>query len=136
MSDQNTCCCSTTFRDYVYQCPDSITIYTLNLEADTDYTVLIQSHLFGSIALTATTDADGYLVIDIADLPEGFINQHSGDFSIKVFEFTEEDTDLAACAPVRLLLAKYYDDIVIHAKHGDAVKSTIACELPELIVSE
>lgn len=135
-SHNHSCCCTTTFRDYVYQCPESITLFTLNLAAETDYTVLISSPLFGAVQITATTDIDGYLVIDLDDLPAGFINVHSGDFQISVFEFTDIGLDLAACSPIKLLLAKYFDHVEIHSIAGDAVKSTIGCELPELIVSE
>jgi len=124
------CCCTTSFRDYVYQCPQTITINTLNLPIDTEYTVLVKSEMFGAVAIPGETNADGQLVIDLIDLPVGFINQYAGEFSISVYNETEVDADLETCTPVRLLIGKYFDDVVIHAKHGDAIKSVIGCAIP------
>lgn len=121
------CCCTKTFSDYVIQCPESLTVYALNLEPATEYTVLLKSAIFPSKQIDTTTDANGYIVIPIIDLPEGFLNQYSGEYELFVYEKTEDETELDACAPIRLLIAKYFDNISFHVKPGDAVKSRIGC---------
>lgn len=126
----NNTCCSTSFSDYVVQCPDSITIHTLNLDPSTPYLVKILSPVFGAIEVEATTDADGYLVIDIDELPDGFIQAFSGSFNFSVYPLPADGEQIDACIPINLLLAKYYDAVTIEVKIGTLTKSKIGCPLP------
>jgi hypothetical protein len=108
-----------------------ITINALNLDPSVDYVVRILSPIFGAIEVTASTNADGYLEIQCSDLPPGFLNAHSGSFSFSVYNVpTVEGDELDNCAPIKLLLAKYFESVSIDVRIGSAVKSKIACPVP------
>lgn len=127
------CCAPSAFEDKIVQCPESITIHTLNLEASTEYRVKIVSAIFGIIEVDAETDANGYLVIDIVDLPEGFMTQYSGTFNISVYPMPSVDEEADACEPISLLLARKYEVVSLSIESGTAVKSKVACPLPSVI---
>lgn len=129
MSNQS-CCCDKTFSDYIAQCPAGITLYTLNLTPSTDFLVVIASSVFGSISVVATTNEDGYLFIDGDDLPEGFLNQYSGTFKLRVYEITSTPYE---CSEVKLMLGRRYDNVELELKSGAYVKDYVGCPAPDLI---
>lgn len=122
-------CCVNAFSDFVLQCPETITIYTLNLTPSTTYRIMITSPVFGSVSIEADTDVDGYLVIDIDDLPPGFLVQYTGGFTLHVFPSTA-GLSVSTCDPIDLLLARKYKQVQVDMQPGSAVKDTVGCPLP------
>lgn len=120
MTINNCTCC---FSDYIVKCEDAIRV-NAKLEATTEYIWVVTDKFNRQYQGTATTNADGYIDILVADLPAGLLTEFSGSFSLQFF--LSED----ACKPVSFLIAQEVDciDFTVHA--GTRVKAFLGCEFP------
>lgn len=92
--------CETCFHSQIPSCADEI-IVDAALTPATDYKWVITDKFGNKYTATETTDGTGLLTIDVvADLPEGLLTEHAGDFLLEIFdtndviqEFTYDTVD-------------------------------------------
>jgi hypothetical protein len=111
-----TCC--TCFTDYIVQCPDEIQVYA-QLQPTTMYTWVITDKFGKQWSDSFTTDADGFWVIPVADLPAGLLTEFSGSFKLEVID--------QSCKPVKFKIAQEYTCIAFSIKGGTRVKDNLGC---------
>lgn len=115
--------CKKEFEDWVCAClygPSELTILT-TLAAG-DYVAVFQNHTADKYTAPAVADADGNLVIQLEDLPEGYINRYAGAIVMELF------TDETLCDKVDIPVRATYDRIWIDIKGGNSGKMTIGCQ--------
>lgn len=77
--------CQSCFEANVAECPDSISVIG-QLNAATNYSVVITDKFGERFIQTVTTDSGGSFIIDVSQIPPGTFNRHAGNFTIEVFE--------------------------------------------------
>lgn len=112
--------CKCGFEDYLVQCQDGI-IVNAGLAPATEYTWLVIDKFGKRYSGQVTTDAEGAFELEMTQFPAGLFTQYSGAFALSVFE------DPAFCVPVKMRLARYYDEATFHIESGDYVKNQIGC---------
>jgi len=110
--------CSTCFTDYISNCDEFVKINTI-LHAVADYKWVLTDKFGKKYSGDVTSNADGGIVIDTADLPAGFLNNYAGDFILEIQD--------ATCKPIKFLLASEYDCINFTVTGGTLVKNEIGC---------
>lgn len=118
--------CSNCFTDYLSNCETEVNVFA-QLEPLTEYTWIITDKFDKKYSGTVTTDADGFFDIDVADLPDGFLTQYSGDFTLEVQDST--------CKPVKFKMASEYTCINFTVKGGTFTKSNLGCDFGAAAVS-
>lgn len=110
-----TCCC---YEDFISDCIDSFTI-DAGLTPETEYKVIIENK-FGQLYIEMiTTDAEGVLIIDLAQYPEGMFNVYAGNFNIRV---------VLDCDDQPLVFdGKEYTCIDLTVKRSTDLKDAIPC---------
>lgn len=111
--------CHNCFSDFIVQCPDEIRVYA-QLQPTTMYTWVITDKFDHQWSHEFTTDADGFWIIPIDQLPAGLLTQYSGHFKIEVI-----DQD---CKPIKFKVASEYTCIDLTVKGGTRIKDNIGCE--------
>ena len=113
--------CNLTFHDVLGQCPDGFTVRLLSpLPPYSEVSWLITDKFGNEYSKTVDLDGNGYLHIPLEDLPDGFLTQFSGIFTLELLD-GEQRIDFA--------LAQYYDKIQFTVVGGTRVKDTIGVEI-------
>lgn len=115
--------CKKYFDDWVCSClygPSEITILT-TLAAGS-YTAAFRSPSGSVFTAPAVANAQGDLVIQLEDLPDGFLNPYIGDIFLDLY------TDETLCDRVPIPVRATYDTIAIEVKPGNSGKMTIGCQ--------
>lgn len=115
----STCTCC--FEDYIVKCGVAINVYA-KLTPATNYKWVITDKFERQYEGAFTTDADGFWVITVAELPAGLLTEVSGDFRLQVFAVDEN------CAPVKFQIAQITDCINFTIHAGTRVKDNLGCE--------
>jgi len=110
--------CSNCFTDYISNCDEFVKINTI-LHSTANYTWVITDKFGKKYSAAVTSNADGGITIDAADLPAGFLNNYAGDFTLEIQD--------ASCKPIKFLIASEYDCINFTATGGTLVKNEIGC---------
>lgn len=120
-------CTDDVFEDFLVNCDDYIQVNAIFTPA-TPYTWVITDKFGKEYSGSVTTDSEGKFRILTEDLPDGFLTQFSGVFSLKI-----QDTD---CKFLDLKIARYYKQIDFWVKGGTREKNTLGCDVdcsyPEL----
>lgn len=116
MSNKCTCC----FDDYIVKCDDEINVFA-KLTPATSYQWVITDKFERQYSGDFTTDADGFWVIPVADLPAGLLTEFSGSFKLEVYQDGN-------CMPVPFLIAQKTDCIMFNIAAGDRIKNNLGCE--------
>lgn len=114
--------CNEFFEDYISNCNDNIEV-----NAAFDPLTLLKwvltapngNEYYGE----ATTEADGQLLIPVADLPAGLLNQYAGMFKLQFFDTPYQ------CRKVNFVIGKQYDAIAFIIKAGNNQKPNLGCPL-------
>jgi hypothetical protein len=110
--------CANTFYDYLGTCPDGTIDLNVSLISGTTYYWKITDK-FGNEYTGEAVATGTVLPITIADLPDGLLNVHAGQFLIELYK------DEAFAIRVPLLFSKYYDGATFEVKHNTSNKSTL-----------
>ena len=111
--------CACCFEDYLAKCNTEITVYA-KLSPTTDYRWVITDKNDKKYEGDFTTDADGFWVIPVDQLPPGLLTEYSGQFTLQVYD--------DGCKPVKFLIAQEHDCIDFTVKGGTFVKENLGCE--------
>ena len=113
--------CENCYQDYIGSCIQSLTVYA-KLEPETMYKIKIADTRFDRVfEQEVESDFYGFLVLDLASLPDGLFSAFSGSFRITVHLADDE------CSQVRFKLLKEYDCLEFTVKNG-STKSSLGCE--------
>lgn len=115
----NTCTCC--FEDYLVKCSTNINVFA-KLQPATAYLWVITDKFERQYQGDFTTDADGFWVIPVADLPAGLLTEFSGEFKLQVYPTTDN------CAPVKFQVSQITDCIVFGVRAGTREKDNLGCE--------
>lgn len=115
----NTCTCC--FTDHLAKCETEIRVFAM-LTPLTVYRWVITDKFGNKYEGDLTTDADGFFVIGVEDLPAGLLTQYSGSFLLQVYQ---QDT---TCAPEKFKIASVHDCIEFTVTGGTFVKNNLGCE--------
>jgi hypothetical protein len=111
--------CSSSFHDYLVQCPDGITV---NLVADAGpYSALrwlIIDKFSNEYSGNLITNGNGGFTIPVDELPEGLLTSYSGVFELKVLDVDNN-------RPIPFYIAGSYDSIVFEVRRGDYIKNEL-----------
>jgi len=107
-----------TFTDYLVDCPESIKVNAL-LEPATQYQWVIKDKFGNEHAGTGFSDGNGFLSIDVDDLPAGLLTSYSGDFTLFLYKYPNLGQ------PISFKIADYYDAICFNIKPGNRIKSEL-----------
>lgn len=113
--------CTWCFEDYVVKCDDEINVFA-KLTPTTNYKWVITDKFDRQYSGDFTTDADGFWVIPVADLPPGLLTEFSGQFKLQVFEGDSN------CTPINFLIAQMTDCITFNVAAGERIKNNLGCE--------
>jgi hypothetical protein len=111
--------CNSCFQDYLAKCNLAIQVYA-QLAPLSDYRWIITDKFGNKYQGEFTTDANGFWVIPVDELPSGLLTQYSGEFTLQVQD--------AGCKPVKFKAAQEYDCISFTVKGGTYEKDTIGCD--------
>jgi hypothetical protein len=120
-------CSPLVFKDFVSNCQDSITVYTV-LEPLTEYKWVITDKFNKSYSNQAFTDSDGHFEIPTNELPAGLLNSYGGEFKLEVFAI-EGLYGETQCQQIKIPIAKYYDSIHFEVRGGTNEKSNLGCAI-------
>lgn len=112
--------CSDAFYDYLVDCDETLRVNAVFIPT-TQYTWVITDKFGNEYSGSVTTDADGQMDIEVADLPEGLLNPYSGTFTLRI-----QDTE---CQWLPLKMMKVYDSVVFEVKGGTRSKNSLGCEV-------
>lgn len=115
--------CNCCFEDWVCNCITDDLIINTRLTPGEVYFWQVEDKFGHKYSGEVIAETNGTIIIPIADLPDGMINQYNGGFKIKLF------SDLS-CAPISFPLTKNYDCIDLEVRGGTQQKDTIGCETP------
>jgi hypothetical protein len=113
-----------TFSDWVCHCipyDDTITLNT-SVEPDTAYTWVITDKFRNRYSGDVTSEADGKIVIPIAALPDGLLNQFGGVFVLEL-------EGPGSCGPIKFPMTQMVELVNIEVHGGTQEKNTIGCEV-------
>jgi hypothetical protein len=113
--------CITCFKDWI-SCGETAIYVQATLLPSTNYTWIITTPQGAKYLGTTTTDADGFFVIPVSELPDGLFNPYAGIFTLEV--------QTGTCAPATWNDSAYcepYTCIEFEAKNGNAGKNVIGC---------
>jgi hypothetical protein len=111
--------CNCCFEDYIAKCNLEIQMY-LQLAPLSDYRWVITDKFGKKYEGDFTTDADGFWVILVADLPSGLLTEYSGMFTIEVID--------SGCRPVKFKAAQEFYCAQFTIKGGNYEKNTLGCD--------
>lgn len=110
--------CHNCFTDYLSNCGTTLTINTI-LHSTANYKWVITDKFDQKYSGDVISNADGGIVIQTSELPDGFLNNYAGDFKLEIQD--------ATCKPIKFLIASEYDCIGFTVKGGTFVKDEIGC---------
>lgn len=116
------CGCQKSYKDYIIGSPDSVTVHVL-LQPDTSYLWELTDGQRNIYQQEFTTDGDGYGVIDMSVLPEGFANAYQAPLIIRV------KLSDAECTHVPLVIVQRFQEIQMGFRAGTATKDWIGCPI-------
>jgi hypothetical protein len=114
--------CACAFEDYVVQCQENIVV-NAHLEPLTEFTWRVIDKFGNHYSGQVTTNEQGQVTIPVTNLPDGFLTQFSGVFTLQFFE------DAGFCTPAPVKMAKVYSGIEFTVKPGNYEKNNLGCEL-------
>lgn len=110
--------CANTFHDFISNCNTALKVNAL-LQPATSYTWSITDKFGKEYNGIALTDDQGFLSIQIADLPAGFFTEFSGAWKLQILD--------GDCHELDFKMAKFYDSIEFQAIGGSRVKDSLGC---------
>jgi len=111
--------CTTCFEDFIAKCNLEIQSY-LQLAPLTDYKWVITDRRDLKYQGDFTTDADGFWVIPVDQLPPGLLTEFSGLFTLEVQDL--------GCKPVKFKAAQEFYCAQFTIKGGTYEKNTLGCD--------
>jgi len=111
-------CC---FIDTLAKCETEIQVNAM-LEPASWYRWVITDKFDNRYEGEMLTDANGFFVIPVADLPAGLLTQYSGSFKLQVFQL------YAACAAEKFKVAGVFDCIEFTITGGTFEKNNLGCD--------
>jgi len=111
--------CACCFTDFIAKCNLELQVYA-QLTPLSDYRWIITDKFGKKYQGDFTTDADGFWVIPVDQLPAGLLTEFSGQFSLEVQD--------SGCKPVKFKIAQEYDCIDFTVKGGTYEKNTLGCD--------
>lgn len=111
--------CNDCFYDYIVRCLENLYV-NAQLAPATTFTWIITDKFDHQYQGTFTTDAAGFWVIPVEDLPAGLLTEFSGEFRLQVLD--------AGCKPIKFKIAQEYDCITFGVRGGTRIKDTLGCE--------
>lgn len=111
--------CNQAFFDHISNCNTAIRVNAL-LTPARPYTWVISDKFGHEYAGESITNADGFMDIAVADLPDGLLTPYSGEFKIVIYE--------DVCRKATFKLAKEYDSITFTVAGGTREKDNIGCD--------
>lgn len=112
----NCACC---FEDYIAKCNLEIQMY-LQLAPLTGYRWVITDKFDKKYEGDFTSDANGFWVIPVSDLPSGLLTEYSGLFTIEILD--------SGCRPVKFKAAQEFYCAQFTVKGGTYEKDTLGCD--------
>lgn len=121
--------CIKCFEDWICKCVPYGSAITMNsyLTPLTQYTYVITDKFDNKYSGTAITDAFGHIEIDTADLPEGMLNEHAGNFKLEIMD--------ESCKPINFIMASEYSCVEFSVKGGTLNKDEIGCDIPNASIA-
>lgn len=116
------CGCQKSYSDYIIGSPEEVTVHVL-LQPDTVYLWELTDGQKNIYHQEFTTDSDGFGVIDMSGLPEGFANAYQAPLTIRVKVADSE------CTYVPLVIAQRFLQIQMSFRAGTGNKDWIACPI-------
>lgn len=111
--------CGNTFFDYISNCGSTIKVNALLFPA-VPYTWLLKDKFGNNYSGISIADEEGFITIDVTDLPDGFFTPWSGTFVLHI-----EDED--GCGIRDFKVAQMFESITFHVKGGTHVKNNLGC---------
>lgn len=111
--------CSAFFIDHISNCNERIRVNAL-LEPATPYEWCIRDKFGKEYTGQSVSNAEGFIDIEIADLPDGFFTPYSGLFSLIILDGQCKKTDFK--------IAQYFDEIRFDVTGGSRVKDQLGCD--------
>lgn len=111
--------CGHTFFDHISNCNTAIRVNAL-LQPATPYTWCIRDKFDKEYTGVSISNADGFIDIDLVDLPDGFFTPFSGSFCLTILD--------GQCHKIDFKMTKYYDEIHFDVKGGTRVKDALGCD--------
>lgn len=113
--------CSTCFEDFIAKCNEQIRVYAQlpALPVYENYKWVISDKFGHKYEGGFVVDSNGFWEIQVDELPEGLLTQHSGSFNLEVYD--------GSCKPVKFKIAQEYDCLEFEVKGGTFVKDYIGC---------
>jgi hypothetical protein len=119
-------CC---FIDTLAKCETEIQVYAM-LEPESWYRWVITDKFDNRYEGEMLTDANGFFIIPVTDLPAGLLTQYSGSFKLQVFQL------YAACNPEKFKVAGVFDCIEFTITGGTFEKNNLGCDFDCNAVSQ
>lgn len=110
--------CNCCFVDFIAKCNLEIQMF-LQLAPLTDYRWVITDKFDKKYEGDFTSDANGFWVIPVSDLPSGLLTEYSGLFTIEILD--------SGCRPVKFKAAQEFYCAQFTVKGGTYEKDTLGC---------
>lgn len=114
--------CSCCFVDTLAKCETQIRVNVIPPPYD-DYRWVITDKFGNKYQGELLENEEGFY-IPITDLPDGFLTQYSGEFTLQLFPLGDQ-----SCGPVSFKVAGLYDCISFSISGGTFEKNNLGCEI-------
>lgn len=113
--------CSECFEDWICKCLPYDSTITVNAVLPVgNYTVVITDKFNNKFSSSIGVYDQGSFELNVADFPEGFFTQYSGEFKMEIQD--------GNCRPIKFKMAKEYDCVNFGVVGGTFEKSNIGCD--------